>query len=77
MSFYSFWILKKICLVPLYHLMQDVHHIPSVVPRATTSHKTKNIMINKKLKVLLGAHFEIVGEEKILSIRVQRRATHW
>lgn len=80
MSFYNFWILRKICLVPLYHLIQEAHHTRQTIPQAapqTILHKTKRTMINNQLKIVLGMHYELVGQEKILNIRFQRRATHW
>lgn len=72
MSCYSFWIPRRICAVPLYQLMEELHPRAAVPP-----HNTKNNMINNKLKVVLVYHFETAGEEKILRIKVQRRATRW
>lgn len=78
MSCYSFWILRRIYLAPLYHLLiEEVHQPLRAVPQATILlHQKKNDAIKYQLKTVLGYHFEIAGEAK-MSIRVQRRAPHW
>ena len=76
-SSYNFWILRRICRVPLYHPMEELLHPVRAVPQTTFLRQKKNVMINKQQETVSGYRFETAGEEKIPSSRLQRRVPRW
>lgn len=63
--------------VQLYPLEEEVYHWLRVVLHVTLFiWKTKN-MTKPQPNIVSETHFEIVGQEKILSTSLQRRAPRW
>ena len=77
MSFCSFQKLMKTYPAHCHQCKEKICHPLRASPQVIILLQKRNNMINNRPKLVLDLHFVIAGEEKRLSIRLQRRATHW